>query len=68
MGHVFDLGHELEWEIIFVQPFCENFLTTFSLILTFFSYFLSSFFSLNCFWPMKRERKEVVTKVVLNGC
>jgi len=48
-------------EMIFVQPFCDNLLTTFSLILTLYSYSLSSFFSLHWFWPMKKEKKEVVT-------
>jgi len=56
------------WEMIFVQSICENFLTIFSLILTLYVYSLSSLFSLHCFWPMKRERKEVVTKVVGNSC
>jgi len=46
----------------------NNFLTTFFLILTLNSYFISSFFSLHCFWPMKKERKEIVTRVVPNGC
>jgi len=39
----------------------NHFVTTFSLILTLYFYFLSVFFSLHCFWPMKREKKEVVT-------
>jgi len=55
-------------EMIFVQPFCDNFLTTFSLILALLYYSLSSFFSLHCFRPMKREKKEIVTKVVPNDC
>ena len=40
------------------------FLTTFSLILTFSSYSLSSFFSPYYFWPIKEEKTKVVIKVV----
>jgi hypothetical protein len=43
-------------EMIYVQPFCDNFCTTFSLILTWHSYYLSYFFSLHCFWPIRREK------------
>ena len=50
------------WEIIFVQPFSNNFLTTFYLILTLSSYFLSFFFSLHYFWPIKWEEIKVVPK------
>jgi hypothetical protein len=55
-------------EMIFIQPLYYNFLTTFSLILTLYSYSLSSFFSLYCFGPMRREKMKVVNKVVTNGC
>jgi len=54
--------------MIFVQPLYYNFLTTFSLILTLYSCSLSSFFSLYCFGPMRREHIKVVIKVVPNGC
>jgi hypothetical protein len=54
-------------EMIFVQLLCDNFLITLCLILTLGSYYHSSFFSFRCFWPMKREKNEVVTKVVSNG-
>ena len=54
--------------MIFVQPLYYNLLTTFSLILTLYSYYISSFFSLYCFGPMKREKMKVVIKVVPNGC
>jgi hypothetical protein len=56
------------WEMIFVQPFSNNFLTIFSLILALSSYSLSSFFSLYYFWPIKRERIKVVVKVVPKSC
>jgi len=55
-------------DIKFVQPLYYNFLTTFSLILTLYSYSLSSFFSLYCFGPMRRGKMKVVIKVVTNGC
>jgi hypothetical protein len=55
----------LRGEMIFVQPFYDNFNTTFSLILTWCIYPLSSFFSLYCFWPMRRKRSKVVKKVVI---
>jgi len=51
-------------EMIFVQPLYYNFLTNFSLILTLYSYTLSSFFSLYYFGPMRRRK----IKVVPNGC
>jgi len=54
--------------MIFVQPLYYNFLTTFSLILTLYSYSLSSFFSLYCFGPMKREKMKVVIKILSNDC
>jgi len=47
--------------MIFVQPFYDNFLTIFSLILTLYFYSLSSFFSLYCFEPIEREKMKVVT-------
>ena len=49
--------------MIFVQPLYDNFLTTFSLILTLFSYFLSPLFLTN-----EKREKEIVTKVVSNDC
>ena len=56
------------WEMIFVQPFSNNFLTTFSLILVLCFYSLSSFFSLYCFWPIIEEKNKVVMKVVRKRC
>ena len=45
-------------EMIFVQPFCNNFLTTFSFILTLCFYSLSSFFFRYYFWLIEiKERK-----------
>ena len=42
----------------------NQFMTTFSLILTLYSYPLSTFFSLHWFWQIEREKKEVVS----HGC
>jgi len=58
----------IDREMIFVQPLYYNFLTTLSLILTLYFYSLSSFFSLYCFGPMRREQIKVVIKVVPIGC
>jgi len=46
--------------------FCDNFLTTFSLIFTLFSYYLSSFFLVHYFWPIKKKEKRschIVVKI-----
>jgi hypothetical protein len=53
------------WEMIFWQPLFDNFWTTFSLILTWCCYPLSSFFSLHCFWPIRSEKNKGVNKVVI---
>jgi len=45
--------------MIFLQSLYDNFLSHTHVILL---------FSLHCFWPMKREKKKVVTKIVSNGC
>jgi hypothetical protein len=55
----------IHWEMIFWQPLFDNFWTTFSFILTWCCYPLSSFFSLHCFWPIKSARNKVVNKVVI---
>jgi hypothetical protein len=55
----------LFWEMIFWQPFFDNSWTTFSLILTWCCYSLSSFFSLYCFWPITSKKNKVVNKVVI---
>jgi hypothetical protein len=52
-------------EMISWQPLFDNFCTTFSLILTWCWYPLSSFFSLHCFWPIRSEKNKVVNKVVI---
>jgi hypothetical protein len=51
--------------MIFWQSIFDNFWTTFSLILTWCCYHLSSFFSLHCFWPIKSEKNKIVSKVVI---
>jgi hypothetical protein len=50
-------------EMIFVQPFYDNFLTTFSLILTLYSYSLSSFSSLSIDFDQWKERKKLSHKL-----
>lgn len=45
----------LTWKMIFVQSFCDNLLTTLFVILKLCSY------SLSIVWPIKREKKKIVT-------
>jgi len=54
--------------MIFVQPFCNDFLTTFSLIFTLCFYSLFSFFSLYYFLPIEIKEMEFVMKIVTNSC
>ena len=55
-------------EMIYAELFSNNFLTTFSFILTLSSYSLSFFFSLYYFWPIKLEKIKVVIEVVPKSC
>jgi len=52
-----------KWEMIFVQLFCDNFFTTFSLILTLSFYSLFLFLS-----PLFLTEKKLSPKVVSNDC
>jgi len=60
--HSFEIGimargmKDKNREMIFVQPFCNNFLTTFSLILTLCFYSLSSIFSLSLLFLTNKNR------------
>jgi hypothetical protein len=52
-------------EMIFVQLFFNNFWTIFSLILLLYSYSISSFRSLSCFYPKRKKKNKVVSILVV---
>jgi len=61
MGHVFDSGHELEWEMIFVQPFCDNFWQL-SLSYSHYSLIFSLHSSLSIVFVQWKEREKKLSQ------